>query len=108
MLTAYTIGRTSQYDAALSSLPWVLKLGKHGPSPESPEGYEGGAVWQAGTDAEVYLTVSGLEGEYSVYEVRLPGAWIESTHGPLPGEPFHRLLRDGYLGRKFSSVYPGV
>lgn len=109
---AYTIGRTSSYDASLLRTQPSKKIGRQAPSPENPDGYLGGWVWQSPRDADAFRVKSlgsyepkWLPDDFSVYELDLPNGWLRDV-SITPGEDgIHHLLVDATIVRKHTTGF---
>ena len=106
-MKAYTLGRTSSYDKALTSGLGCTKLGSRPQGAHDiPEGYGGGWLWITPKEAENFRT-SDLNKEwfsdphsFSVYELDIT-SWEEcASKEPDPSDGVHRLLVDSRIVKK--------
>ena len=98
--TAYTVGRTSSYDRALSEEPEVKKLGAYGPTEKEPDGYSGGCVWLFFNEADMFRVNKLQTEKFSVYELELPNSWAEDISTQLGEDGMYNLLHDAKIMRK--------
>ena len=94
MITAYTLGRTVNYEIALEH-------------PKGCQKCEGGWAFQTIDDAEAYLKVKSgvdfgdfiLDDSFSVYTLSLPNGWDKDVDQCLGEDDANHLLINVKLGR---------
>lgn len=107
-MIAYTLGRTSSYDESLASGEPLSKLGVRPISPEDPEGYGGGWIWQTAQEAHDFLNgpfsndYDWLPEDFSIYEVELVNGWDIDVLLTTGSDGVHRLKNDSRIIGKVS------
>ena len=105
---AYTIGRTSAYEAAIKEPGGAKKLGRREATQEEPA-YDGGWVWRTREDADNFrINIMSIERpewaamDFSVYELELPTSWDVDVSSESIGKAknlcgAHYLLNDSKI-----------
>lgn len=100
---AFTLGRTSSYDAALLEKEPAKKIGKR-------EDYPGGWVWKASSEAEIVrqnlraYDPDWDPSDFSIYDLELPYGWLQDVSTDPGPDGVHHLLVDAIIVRKCTHI----